>query len=129
MQESAVTDEILYQAHPPMFRNHPLGFVLSILLVVVAIGIIILLVWYVKTRTEMLTVTREDLRYEKGILSKSHSELRLTSIRSVRVNQSLFQRIFGTGDVYVYTAGDSPEITVKGMPDPHELRELISEHS
>lgn len=124
-----MTDEILYQAHPPMFRNHPLGFVLSIVLIAVAVGIIILLVWYVKTRAEMLTITREELRYEKGILSKAHSELRLASVRSVRVNQSLLQRMFGTGDVSVYTAGDAPEITVKGMPDPHEIRELISDNS
>lgn len=124
-----MTDEILYQAHPPMFRNHPLGFVLSILLIAAAVGIIILLVWYVKTRAEKLTITREELRYEKGILSKAHSELRLASIRSVRVNQGLLQRMFGTGDVRIYTAGDDPEITVRGMPDPHEIRELISDNS
>ena len=124
-----MTDQILYQAHPPMFRNHPFGFVLSILLIAAAVGIIILLVWYVKTRAETLTITREELRYEKGILSKVHSELRLSSIRSVRVNQSLFQRMLGTGDIRVYTAGDAPEITVKGMPDPHEIREIIGDNS
>ena len=128
MSRSGHADEILYRANPPMFRNHPFGFVLSILLVAVAIGILILLVWYVKTKAEQLTITREELRYEKGILSKQHNELRLTSIRSVRVNQSLMQRILGTGDVDVYTAGDAPEITVKGMPDPHEIRELIGNH-
>jgi uncharacterized membrane protein YdbT with pleckstrin-like domain len=47
----------------------------------------------------------------------------------VRVNQSLFQRIFGTGDVEIFTAGDDPEITAKGMPDPNEIRELISKNS
>jgi len=124
-----VPDEILYQAHPPMFRNNPLGFVLSVLLIAAAIGIIILLVWYVKTRAEQLTITAEELRYEKGILSKSHSELRLASIRSVRVHQTLFQRMFGTGDIDIFTAGDAPEVTVKGIPDPHEVREIISEHS
>jgi len=112
-----------------MFRNNPLAFVLSVLLVAVAVGIIILMVWYVKTRSELLTITTEDLRYEKGILSKSRSELRLTSIRSVRVHQTFAQRIFGTGDIYIFTAGDAPEVTVKGIPDPNEVRELINEHS
>ena len=118
-------EQILYQAHPPMFRNNPLGFILSIVLIAVAIGIIILLVWYVKTRSEQLTITNEELRYEKGILSKSHSELRLSSVRSVRVNQTLCQRMFGTGDIEIYTAGDAPEVTLKGMPDPHRIRELL----
>jgi uncharacterized membrane protein YdbT with pleckstrin-like domain len=125
----AMEDEILYEAHPPMFRNNPVGFVLSVALIAAAVGILILLVWYVKTRSEKLTITREDLRYERGILSKSRSEVRLTGIRSVRVHQSLFQRMFGTGDIEIYTAGDRPEIIVKGIPDPNEVREIISNNS
>jgi uncharacterized membrane protein YdbT with pleckstrin-like domain len=124
-----MADEILYEAHPPMFRNNPLGFVLSVLLIPVAVGILILLFWYVKSRSEKLTITAEDLRYEKGILSKARSELRLTGIRSVRVNQSLFQRMFGTGDIEIFTAGDAPEVILKGMPDPNEIREIISRNS
>lgn len=122
-------DEILYEAHPPMFRNNPVGFVLSVALIAAAVGILILLVWYVKTRSEKLTITREDLRYERGILSKSRSEVRLTGIRSVTVHQSLFQRMFGTGDIEIYTAGDRPEIIAKGIPDPNEVREIISNNS
>lgn len=122
-------EQILYQAHPPMFRNHPLLFVLSVLLIAVAVGIVILLVWYVLSRSERLTITNEDLHYEKGILSKTHNDLRLTSIRSVRVYQSVFQRMFGTGDVDVFTAGDVPEVTLKGMPDPHRIREIVGERS
>lgn len=122
-------DEILYEAHPPMFRNNPVGFVLSVVLIAAAVGILILLVWYVKTRAEKLTITREDLRYERGILSKSRSEVRLTGIRSVTVHQSLFQRMFGTGDIEIYTAGDRPEIIAKGIPDPNEVREIISNNS
>jgi uncharacterized membrane protein YdbT with pleckstrin-like domain len=108
-----------------MFRNNPLGFVLSVLLIAAAVGVVILLVWYVKSRSELLTITTEELRYAKGILSKSHSEVRLSSIRSVRVHQTLFQRMFGTGDLEVFTAGDLPEVTVKGMRDPNRVRELV----
>lgn len=112
-----------------MFRNNPVGFVLSLVLVAAAVGIVILLVWYVKSRSERLVITPEELRYEKGILSKSRAELRLTSIRTVRVHQSMFQRMFGTGDVDIFTAGDDPEVSVKGMPDPNEIRELIRQHA
>jgi uncharacterized membrane protein YdbT with pleckstrin-like domain len=123
-------DNVLYDSNPPMFRNSPLGFIISVLLIpAFGIGIIILLVWYVSTKAQKLTITTQDLLYEKGLLSKSRSELRLTSIRSVRVNQSLFQRIFGTGDVEIFTAGDEAEITAKGMPDPNEIRELIGKNS
>jgi uncharacterized membrane protein YdbT with pleckstrin-like domain len=120
-------DNVLYESNPPMFRNSPLGFIISVLLIpAFGIGIIILLVWYVSTKAQKLTITTQDLLYEKGLLSKSRSELRLTSIRSVRVNQSLFQRIFGTGDVEIFTAGDTPEVTIPGVPDPARVRELVN---
>lgn len=124
-----MTEKILYQAHPPMFRNNPFGFVISVLLIGAGVGIVVLLVWYVRSRSERLTLTSEELRYEQGILSKTHSEVRLSGIRTIRVRQSLFQRIFGTGDVDVFTAGDLPEVTIQGIPDPHELRELVAEYS
>ncbi len=124
-----VSEQVLYQAHPPMFRNKPLGFILSIVLVPAVVGIVILLVWYVKRNTETLTITGDILSYEQGFLSKSRSEVRLTSIRSVRVSQRLLQRLFDTGDVDVYTAGDAPEISARGMPNPNKVRELIDAHS
>jgi len=118
-------DTIVYQSNPPMFRNHPFLFVLSIALIAAfGLGIIILLWWYVMSKSELLTITESELRYEKGILNKAHSEVALTSIRSVKVRQNLFQRMFGTGDVEIYTAGDRPEIVVKGMPDPARIREV-----
>jgi uncharacterized membrane protein YdbT with pleckstrin-like domain len=123
-------DNVLYESNPSMFRNNPVAFILCIVLIAAfGLGLLILLVWYIFTKAEKLTVTSQDVLYEKGLLSKSRSELRITSIRSVRVYQSLFQRLFGTGDIDIYTAGDEPEITAKGMPEPNRVRELISENS
>jgi uncharacterized membrane protein YdbT with pleckstrin-like domain len=122
--ETSPGETIRYEAHPPMFRNHPIGFVFSVLLIPVAVGIVILMVWYLSSLARKLTITDRELRYEEGLLSKSRMELRLDSVRSVHVRQSLFQRMFGTGDIEVFSAGDSPEITVKGMPDPQRIREL-----
>jgi uncharacterized membrane protein YdbT with pleckstrin-like domain len=119
------TDAILYRANPPMFRNHPLLFIGAILLIAAfGLGILILLYWFVMSKAETLTITNGEIRYEKGILSKTRKEIRLPSIRSVRVHQSFAQRIFGTGDIEIYSAGDQPEIVAKGMPDPHRIREL-----
>jgi uncharacterized membrane protein YdbT with pleckstrin-like domain len=116
----------LYSANPVMFRNNPLGFILALILVLVfGLGIIILLVWYLKNKASKLVVTESEVIYEKGLLSKQHSEINMESIRTVRVSQSFFNRIFGTGNIELYTAGDNPEIVAKGMPDPHKVRELI----
>lgn len=117
---------VLYSEHPVMFKNNPLGFVLSLLLVpVFGLGLLIFLVWYLKNKGSKLTVTEHDILFEEGLLGKDRAEINISSVRTVRVKQSFFNRIFGTGTVELYTAGDTPEIVVAGIPDPNKVRELI----
>lgn len=114
-----------YSEHPAMFRNNPLGFILALVLIPVAIGIIILMVWYLKCKSTRLDFIGDDLVLERGLLSKNRTELDVSRIRTVNVYQSFFNRIFGVGRISIYTAGDDPEIDVSGLPNPHDLRELI----
>lgn len=115
----------LYAEHPAMFKNNPVGFIVAVLLIPVAVGVIILLWWYLQTKSSKLTVFENEILFEKGLLSKERSEVNISIVRTVRVKQSFFNRIFGVGTVSIYTAGDNPEIVAKGMPDPNRIRELI----
>jgi uncharacterized membrane protein YdbT with pleckstrin-like domain len=118
---------VIYEAHPAMFRAHPFWFILSVLLILAfGIGIIILLYWYILTRATALTVTDQEILYERGILSKDRTAVSLQHIRTVRVTQGFINRILGVGTIEIATAGDLPEFTVKDMPDPHKIREAIS---
>ncbi len=117
--------DVKYSEHPAMFKNNPLGFLLSILLIPVGVGIIILLAWYLKCKSTQLELVGSDLVLERGLLSKDRTELALSSVRTVNVYQSFFNRIFGVGRIAIYTAGDDAEMEVAGLPDPHRLRELI----
>ncbi|WP_049722776.1 PH domain-containing protein [Gilvimarinus polysaccharolyticus] len=120
--------DALYDEHPVMFKNNPLGFIVALILCLVGIGIIILLVWHLKNKSSRLIVTKSDVLYEKGLLSKERSELNITSIRTVKVKQSFWNRVFGTGTIELYTAGDAAEITAIGMPDPNRVRDIIKAH-
>ncbi len=120
--------EPLYSEHPAMFKNNPIGFIVSLLLIpVFGLGLLILLWWYLQCKGSLLTVKEHDILYEQGLLSKNRAEFSIAGIRTVRVNQSFFNRIFGVGTIQIYTAGDKPEIEAKGMPDPNRVRELIKE--
>jgi len=114
-----------YSAHPVMFRNRPFGFILALLLVPVGVGLVIFLVWYLKNKSSKLTVTDSEVHFEQGLLSKDHSEVSISSVRTVKVKQTLANRIFGTGTVEIYTAGDNPEIVAVGLPDANRIRDLI----
>jgi len=108
-----------------MFRSNPLGFIVAVLLIAVGIGLLILLWWYLDCRTTKLQADGRTVTLEQGILSKERIELDIDNIRAVRVYQSLLNRIFGVGRVSVFTAGDAPEIEIKGMPEPHRFSDLV----
>ena len=115
-----------YSEHPVMFKNYPVGFVISLALIpVFGLGILVLLVWHLKNKASKLVITDKEVLYEKGLLSKEKSELNLDKVRTVKIKQSFFNRMFGTGTIELYTAGDRPEIVAPGMPDPNRVRELI----
>ena len=116
----------LYSEHPVMFKNKPIGFIITLILIpAYGIGLLIFLNWHLNNKASKLTVTDTEVLYEKGLMSKERSELNIGNIRTVKVKQSFFNRIFGTGTVELYTAGDTPEIIAVGMPNPNKIREFI----
>lgn len=118
--------EPLYSEHPAMFKNNPLGYILSLILIpAFGLGLLILLWWYLQCKSSRLTVDERDILFEEGLLSKKRAEFGIEGVRTVRVNQSFFNRIFGVGTIQIYTAGDNPEIEARGMPEPNRVRELI----
>jgi uncharacterized membrane protein YdbT with pleckstrin-like domain len=118
---------MIYEAHPAMFRAHPFWFILSVLLIAAfGLGILILLYWYIKTRATALTVTSNDITYERGILSKDRTSVSLRHVRAVHVTQSFVNRMLSVGTIEISTAGDEPEFTIADMPDPHVIREAIA---
>ena len=108
-----------------MFADEPGYFILSILLIPFLVGIGWLVVWYIKTRCTMLTITNDRVILSRGVLNKERLEIELESIRTVRVDQTFVDRIFNCGILKIYTAGDNPELVQKGMPDPERLRAAL----
>ena len=116
----------LYSAHPAMFKANPIGFIVAILLIAVfGIGLLILLFWYLQTKATKLTITENEILYENGLLSKERVDVNISMIKTVKVKQTFFDRIFGIGSIDIYTTGDSPEFIVTAMPEPDMIRDLI----
>ncbi|QBQ55207.1 PH domain-containing protein [Nitrosococcus wardiae] len=116
---------ILYEANPSMLRMNPFLTVFSILLIPLGIGIIVLLWMYIKTKMDKLTIKTDEIVWAHGLLNKSYTEIHMSSVRTVKVNQSLLQRMLNAGDVVIYTAGDNPEVMIQGLPEPDKIRDYI----
>ena len=144
-----MNNDLLFSENPKMAMNRPFIFTLIIILniagivaairldqqsvqiigLVVWLGTVIwLLIWYLQIKSKKLSVTNRDMLYEEGLLRKNRKELALDKVRTVEVDQSSVERIFGVGEVRVFTAGDKPEIVVEGLPDPNRIRELVKQN-
>ena len=122
-------ETVLYHSHPAMFKNRPISFILCLILSLVGIGLIIFLIWWIRTKGTELTVTNERASLRKGILSKFTNDVYLTDVRNVQIYQSFWQRVFGVGSVSISSAGnDGIEIEVKGIPNPDKIKEIIDTH-
>lgn len=146
--------QVLYDAHPSLIRSRPFGTFLAFLMViggvaialsgrgslalvpgelplgVVGIGLfglgcLLLLSWFISVRMDRLQIKPDEIVWTHGLISKQYTEINMTSVRTVRVSQSILQRLLGAGDLAVYTAGDRPEMVIKGLPEPTRIRDLI----
>ena len=122
-------EKTIYVDSPAMFRNHPLGFVLMILLSCVVVGIPFLLAWYIRARSTELTVTDRRTRLHRGWLGRSITEVWHRDVRNVQLTQTFFQRIFSTGRIGISSAAQSSiEIDVAGLRDPDKIKSIIDEY-
>lgn len=119
-------EETLYESHPSMFRNNPVGFALAVVMIPLGIGLIVLLIWWLRVVGTTLIVTGERSTLREGILSKRTNEVYHEDVRNLRISQGVFGRMFGVGTLSISSAGQAGiELTAPGMPNPHRVKEII----
>jgi uncharacterized membrane protein YdbT with pleckstrin-like domain len=129
MQDVEPTVErIMYHSHPAMFKARPFLFILYVLLVAaLGVGVILLAIWWVRTRAVTLTVTGRCTRLQTGLLSRVVKELRHWDVRYIEVSQGFVQRLMNVGTVTISSAAPADaEIVASGIPDPMRVKELIN---
>lgn len=121
--------DFFYDSHPSMFKNNPILFVLSVLLVPVGIGVIVLFIWWLQVKGTRITIDKKKTLLRKGILSKQINEVYHQDVRNTKVSQSFFQRMFDVGTLSVSSAGQGDmEVSVAGIPDPYRAKKIINDN-
>lgn len=80
---------------------------------------------HIRRQSTKLVVSGDKLRYEAGFLSKSTRTISLAKVQDVSVHQTLFQRMTGTGDLSIETAGESSRLTVRSIDGPQKVADEI----
>jgi len=76
---------------------------------------------HIRRRMTKLTISSERLHYETGIAAKATRTVELAKVQDVRVNQSMWQRVFNIGNIAMETAGSSSRITMDSIDKPQDV--------
>ena len=96
---------------------------------VVAVLLLWVFVRHIRRMTRKLTIGVEKLVYEEGLLGKSTRTIPLAKVQDIRVDQSLFDRLFGVGRVSMETAGGSSRLTMAAIDRPQQIADEINNRS
>jgi len=129
------------------FRPHWSGIVREGLIIVAGVAIAVLLAIFdaptwgyavvaglvlvliagglVRWANTLHVITNERLIYRAGFIAKQGTELPLEVIQNVAFNQTLFERIFGTGDLMIESAGTHGQTRYRDIPNPEAVQSLI----
>ena len=102
--------------------NHWLGLVLAAALVVVTVwaGVRVL-----RRQCTNFVVTTDRLVYRSGLIAKHGKEIPLEHVNDIAFHQSVFERIIGTGDLSIESAGAQSHETFGDIPHPAAVQNEI----
>lgn len=80
--------------------------------------------YFMSTWYQEFGVTNKRVIYKRGIIARKTNEMKLTSIETVEIDQSIAGRIFGYGTVLVTGRGTS-DLVYTGMSKPMTVKRQI----
>lgn len=88
------------------------------------IGLPIALYLAIKIKTQEFGMTNRRIIYKYGIISRTSEEMKISSMETVTIHQSLAGRLFGFGDIRITGRGTS-DVIFKQIDDPIAVKKAI----
>jgi uncharacterized membrane protein YdbT with pleckstrin-like domain len=96
-----------------------------VLVVCVAVFIYLVAVVIYRRYSWAYTINGETIESREGLIARKVKSIRIQDLRNINVNQSLWQRIVGVGDVEFSSAGGSGiEVVFRGVDKPLQVKQL-----
>jgi len=105
---------------------------MMILFVVLAVGVRVAKVGWriIALRSEHYRLSNQRLLIERGVLSKTITEIDMRTVDEIVFNQAPLERLLGLGDIVVISSepggrNNREQVRLVGIPDPRAVREKI----
>ena len=102
-----------------------LGILVALALLLLPSVMALLQAW-ARIKNTHYRVTNQRIVIQSGVLSRSLEEIDMRSIDDIEFQQTVIERLFGIGQVFVVSTDKvAPKLSLHGIPDPLKIRELI----
>src|SRR5262245_51100037 len=127
VEGALVKDEnIVHVGHISLWSLSHLFVLGVILLPVFGVGLVLLVMAYVKYKTTELAITSKRVIAKFGFISRRTVEININKVESVQVDQGILGRIFNYGTLVISGAGD-PQAPIPGISEPMAFRRAFIE--
>jgi uncharacterized membrane protein YdbT with pleckstrin-like domain len=85
----------------------------------------LILTGFIRWWTTLHVITNERVIHRTGLIAKKGKEIPLEVINDVAFNQRAWERVFGTGDLLIESAGTHGQSHYSDIPQPEAVQSLI----
>ena len=120
-------DMMLKEYHLAFLLPEKLAAHVNRLPVYLSILVMLNLIWQIlKVYCISYEIDPEELRYYSGILSRKHEYIELYRIKDFRVERPMIYRMFGLGDLTIYTSDKTtPVLQLNAISEPEEKYKIL----
>lgn len=127
VEGALVKDEkIVHLGHISLWSLWPLIALGLVLLPVFGLGLIFLIMAYVRYKTTELAITTRRVIVKFGFIRRRTVEININKVESIQVDQEILGRMFNFGTLVISGAGN-PQAPVAGISSPMDFRRAFIE--
>ena len=127
VESALIKDEkIIHLGHISLWSLWHLIALGIILLPAVGIGLIFLIIAYIRYKTTELAITTKRVIVKSGFIRRSTIEININKVETIQVDQEILGRMFNFGTLVISGAGN-PQAPIAGISGPMEFRRAFIE--
>ena len=127
VEKALVKDEkIVHVGHISLWSLWHLIALGLVLLPALGIGLIFLIMAYVRYKTTELAITTRRVIVKHGFIRRRTVEININKVESIQVDQEILGRMFNFGTLVIAGAGN-PQAPISGISAPMEFRKAFIE--
>ena len=127
IEDALIQDEkIIHVGHISLWSLAHLIIPGVILLPAFGLGLIFLVIAYIRYKTTELAFTNKRVIAKFGFISRHTVEININKVESIQVNQDVWGRIFNYGTLILSGAG-TPQAPIPGISNPIQFRRAFME--